>query len=159
MNRVLKVVLIVLAVIVGLAAVIAVGFFIDHGLSGGIFRHPMVMEGYRSFANPDGRFPGPRMMIGYSPFGFLGGILGRLVGFGLFVALIILLVWAASRLVTPRNAYASPGKPVETLSVQEILDRRYARGEISREEYLQVLKDTGHPVPDMPEPPDAPQAG
>ena len=159
MNKALRIILIALAVIVGLLAVFAVGFFIVNGLSGGFFEHRIMIEGNRAFANPDGRFLGPRMMAGYSPFGFLGGILARLVGLGLFVALIVLLVWAASRLFAPRNAYQSPGKPVESLNVQEILDRRYARGEIGREEYLQVLKDTGHPAPDMPEPPDAPQAG
>ena len=119
----------------------------------------MVMEGTRTFQNPDGRLLRPRMMYGYSPFGFFGGIIARLIGFGLLAALIALVVWAASRLFAPKNAYQTSAKGAETLSVQEILDRRYARGEISREEYLQVLKDTGHPAPDMPEPPDESQAG
>jgi uncharacterized membrane protein len=156
MNKTVRTILIVLAIMVAAVAVIAIGVFVFRGVAGGLFHHPILMEGSRNFQNPGGRFIGPRMTSGYSPFGFFGGILARLAGFGLLAALIALLVWAAIRLFGARNGHLTSARSADALSVQEILDRRYARGEISREDYLQVLKDTGNPAPDMPEPPQEP---
>ena len=151
MNKMLRTILIVLAVLVGSAFVVAAGIFIVSGFGRGFLRHPMAMEGFRNFQSPDGRFPMPRMMSGYSPFGFFGGLLFRLAGFGLLAVLIGLLVWAASRMFSSRSTLQTHPSGAEALSVQEILDRRYARGEIDREVYLQVMKDTGRPAPPMAE--------
>ena len=158
MNKTFRTILIVFAVLLGAAFVIAIGVFILSGFGGGFLHHPMVMEGYRNFQSPDGRFPAPRMMSGYSPFGFFGGILARLAGFGLLAVLIGLLVWGASRLFNSQSTFQPHSSGADGLGVQEILDRRYARGEINRDEYLQVLKDTGHPVPPMAESPNEPPA-
>lgn len=153
MNKTLRTVLIVLGALVGIAAVITVGFFLFSGIAGGFFRHSMVMEGYHTFQGPGGRLLENRPMLVYSRFGFFGGILARLIGFSLLAAFGALLVWAAMRLFGSRSSsQAQPGAPAAQ-SVQEILDRRYPHGEISREEYLQILHDTGNPAPVMPEQP------
>lgn len=52
------------------------------------------------------------------------------------VALIELIVRASNHLKA--RAKAPEGHPPEGLTAREILDQRYARGEVSREEYEQV---------------------
>ena len=108
MNKTLRTILIVLAVLVGAAFVVAAGIFIVSGFGRGFLRHPMAMEGYHNFQSPDGRIPMPRMMSGYSPFGFFGGLLFRLAGFGLLAVLIGLLVWAPPAVQLPEY---SPDPP------------------------------------------------
>ncbi|NLC70221.1 MAG: SHOCT domain-containing protein [Desulfuromonadaceae bacterium] len=50
-----------------------------------------------------------------------------------FIIILVLLVFCF------RGRCGVAGKPEET--PREILDRRYAKGDISREEYLQIKKD------------------
>ncbi len=65
--------------------------------------------------------------------GWGGAVMGWLLVVVL-VALIGWLVWAVAR--------RSSGS-VSSESAREVLDRRYARGEIDREEYLQRKADLG----------------
>jgi putative membrane protein len=57
-----------------------------------------------------------------------------------FVWLIVLLT---------RGRFASPagGRAATAPTALETLDQRYARGEVSREEYLQARSDLGGPAP------------
>lgn len=55
------------------------------------------------------------------------------------VGLIALAVWVVS-LLFPRGSRPMAGG-VQTPTAREILDQRYARGEISREEYAQMKQD------------------
>jgi putative membrane protein len=71
-----------------------------------------------------GGMMGPGMMGGF-------GWLGMLTMLLFWIGVIALVVWAFSNLVPARQA------PVEPDAV-EILKRRFARGEINREEFVQA---------------------
>jgi putative membrane protein len=75
---------------------------------------------------------------GFGSFGLVGGILNLVVTIGLIVGVILLVVWAVRRLsAETRGSEATRGEP----SPQEILQARYARGELDREQYQQMLAD------------------
>jgi putative membrane protein len=70
------------------------------------------------------------MMGGY---GLMAGMgwLGMLVIALVWIGVIVLVVWGASNLFLTQQLSVEPG-------AEEILKQRYARGEISREEFLQA---------------------
>ena len=77
--------------------------------------------------------------------------MGMGLGFGIFglvlmllfwVGLIALAVWLASALF-PRSDRDTSISTDEDLGAQEILDRRYARGEITRDQYELMKQDIG----------------
>lgn len=72
------------------------------------------------------------MMIGYGGLGLLGP--GLMILF--WVGIAVLLVWAV-RALMPSRVSTIDREP----SALEILQRRYARGEIGREEFEKVRKD------------------
>jgi putative membrane protein len=79
-------------------------------------------------------------------FGGWGGWIPMIISFVLLVviivALVLLFVWAVRRIT--RNGYrsqASMGQSSGQPTARDILQARYARGEITREEYQQILKD------------------
>lgn len=72
-------------------------------------------------------------MMGYGGMGWgmgWGGMIGMVL---LWVVLIALIVWAVTRLLPARRGggYQQPGQETP----EEILDRRFARGEIDLETY------------------------
>lgn len=78
-------------------------------------------------------------------------MMGMGLGFGLFGLLFMLLfwgglialaVWLVSALF-PRTGRGTTARPDRELSAREILDRRYARGEITREQYELMKQDLG----------------
>jgi len=78
------------------------------------------------------------MMHGWSGIGVFVALLGFLLLVGVTIALVILAVWLWRR--TDRGPTGRSGaRP----SSREILDQRYARGEISREEYLDMRDQLG----------------
>jgi len=74
-------------------------------------------------------FPGFGMM------GFYGGWIGLLLNLAILIGVVVLIVWAVKRF-TSNNASG-------TQTPREILQTRYARGEITREQYQQMLQDLG----------------
>jgi putative membrane protein len=70
-------------------------------------------------------------------------------GFGIFGLLFMLLFWGGLialavwlvRLLFPGQAQSQPPTSGPELSIREILDRRYARGEITREQYELTKQD------------------
>lgn len=67
-------------------------------------------------------------------FGMGFGVVGLLMMILLWGGLIVLVVWLVRSLFP--QATQPPAPPMgHELSAREILDRRYARGEIGREEY------------------------
>ena len=60
-------------------------------------------------------------------------LLWALVGLALLVLAVLAALWLARRL--------SPGRPDEAVGAEELLRRRYAAGEIDREEYLRMQRD------------------
>lgn len=74
-------------------------------------------------------------MMGYGGFGGMGafGAFGMVFGLLVLVALIALFVWGLSTRVSPQR-HADDATPLE------IVQRRYARGEISEAEYERARK-------------------
>ena len=73
------------------------------------------------------------------------------IGFGMFglllmllfwVGLIVLAVWLVKALF-PRDSQSSVSADDRDLKTRQILDQRYARGEIAREQYELMKQDLG----------------
>ena len=84
-------------------------------------------------------------MMGYGfgdfgTFGWIGMILNWVITIGLIVGVVLLIAWLVKRVDsgTQRPA-ASQGTP--GASPRDVLQLRYARGEITREQYQQILAD------------------
>ena len=77
--------------------------------------------------------------FGYSGMGWGGMLLGAVISIALLVGLVILVVWAVRRIAgrPTLNAPQTPGSS----SAKEIVQMRYAKGEITREEYQKLLED------------------
>ncbi|MCJ7701778.1 MAG: SHOCT domain-containing protein [Anaerolineales bacterium] len=75
--------------------------------------------------------------FGFGGFGWIGMIINLVVTIIVVVGIIWLVVWLIRKGI--------PGNQGPSLSLQtsprEILQARYARGEITREQYLEILKD------------------
>jgi putative membrane protein len=85
-------------------------------------------------------------------------LLGWLLPTLFFLAFVALVVWAVLRLTgheRPSAATALMGPPgMRTDSALEHVRLRYARGEISREEFAQLSADLGAQAVDLKPPPD-----
>lgn len=81
--------------------------------------------------------------------GFHGGFHGMgiffcgIIGLAILVGLILLIVWAVRRLSGGTNMATQVQPAFGKPTPKEILQARYARGEITREQYLQMLEDFG----------------
>jgi putative membrane protein len=73
-------------------------------------------------------------MMGYGMMGGFG-LIGLLFNALILVGIVVLIVWAVKRFSGSGNQ--APGAQ----SPREILQVRYARGEITREQYQQMLSD------------------
>lgn len=72
--------------------------------------------------------------------GWIAMILQMVLWLGLIAGIVLLIVWAVRRgnQATPSTfGYAISGQP----TAKDILQARYARGEITREQYQQMLND------------------
>jgi putative membrane protein len=72
-------------------------------------------------------------MMGYGMMGF--GLIGMLFNLVVVVGVVVLAVWAVKRF-TSSGSQGFGGQ-----SPKDILQARYARGEITREQYQEMLKD------------------
>jgi putative membrane protein len=87
---------------------------------------------------------GGGLMNGYGwfgSFGLLGGILNLVITLGVIVGVVLLVVWLVRRLGASGPITWSQPQPDAPISPREILQTRYARGEITREQYQQMLTD------------------
>jgi len=90
---------------------------------------------------------GPGMMgsgitNGWGTFGWPGMILGWIVNIGLIVGVVLLVVWLVRRVAAPGQGLANPFQAQTGFPTpREVLQTRYARGEITREQYLEILGD------------------
>lgn len=81
---------------------------------------------------------------GFTGLGWLGPVLNLALTLGVIVGAILLVFWLVRRLAPASPAAAAaPARAGETPSGREILQARYARGEITREQYLEMLADLG----------------
>jgi len=69
---------------------------------------------------------------GYGPFGMIIWIV-------ILIAVVALVVWLVRSLTAPGMHHLPPRRS----SGLDVLEERYARGEINRDEYLQKKKDIG----------------
>jgi putative membrane protein len=76
-------------------------------------------------------------MMGYGMMNGYGfGLVGLIFNLALIAGMVILIVWAVRRF--SGGTISSGGQ-----TPREILQTRYARGEITRDQYQQMLKDVG----------------
>ena len=74
----------------------------------------------------------------FGAWGWVAMILQVVLWVAMIAGIILLVVWAIRRSSrTPASSYAISGQP----AAKEILQARYARGEINREQYQQMLND------------------
>jgi putative membrane protein len=73
-------------------------------------------------------------MMGYGMMGWYG-LVGLLFNALIIAGIVVLVVWAVRRFSAPANHSMSGQAP------REIVQARYARGEITREQYQQMLDD------------------
>ncbi len=71
------------------------------------------------------------------PFGFMGGTWGGIVSLVFWGAVAALLVWAVVRFTRPREPTGARETAID------VLKRRYAAGEIDREEYERMRHSLG----------------
>ena len=73
-------------------------------------------------------------MMGLGGMGLLGGIIGLILNLAILVGIVVLVVWAVKR-------FTAGSSPSGMQTPREVLQARYARGEITREQYQQILSD------------------
>jgi len=79
---------------------------------------------------------------GFGAFGLLGLILNLVITVGLIVGVVLLIVWLWRWVNSGGQVWSARQQPPTTGdSSKEILQVRYARGEITREQYQQMLVD------------------
>ena len=77
---------------------------------------------------------GGGMMGGFGGLGLLGGLIGMIFNLLILVGIVLLVVWVVKRFTS-----SNPSTGVQT--PKEILQARYVGGEITREQYQQILID------------------
>jgi len=75
-------------------------------------------------------------MHGFGGMGLFGGWFGLIINLAIIVGIVILVVWAVKRFT---SGNVSSGREAQT--PREIVQARYARGEITRDQYQQILQD------------------
>jgi putative membrane protein len=73
-------------------------------------------------------------MHGFGGIGLFGGWIGLIFNLAILIGIVLLIVWAVKRF-TSGNVSPAAQTP------REIVQARYARGEITREQYQQLLSD------------------
>lgn len=76
-------------------------------------------------------------MHGFGGMGLIGGIIGLLFNLVVVVGIVVLVVWAVKRFSSGTSFNLGSGSQTP----REILQARYARGELTREQYQQMLQD------------------
>ncbi len=78
------------------------------------------------------------MMYGWmGPYGWISMIIGLVITLAILGGLVWLVVWAVRRSGTGGYTGGAPS----AMSAKEIAQQRYARGEITREQYQQLMDD------------------
>lgn len=74
-------------------------------------------------------------------FGLAGGLIGMLFNIIIIVGIVVLIVWAVQKFSQSSGTGSKTTSSNQPLSAREILDIRYARGELTREDYQTKLSD------------------
>ena len=99
---------------------------------GGMTLAPACSAGVGGFGSGFGVFGG---------FGLIGMILNLVIAVGLIVGLALLIAWLWRRVNSDGQARVAQQPATTEASAKEILQVRYARGEITREQYQQMVVD------------------
>lgn len=84
---------------------------------------------------------GGMMGGGFGSFGLMGGLIGLLFNIAIIVGIVLLIVWVVKQFNRSPGASSQATSSNQPLSAREILDVRYVRGELTREEYQTRLGD------------------
>ena len=79
--------------------------------------------------------------FGFGGMGWIGMILGTIISIGVLFGLVLLVVWAVRKSSGNQNQPSSQN--LASQSARDIAQARYAKGEITRDEYQQLLSDLG----------------
>lgn len=79
--------------------------------------------------------------FGCGAMGWIGMIIGFVITIAVLIGLVLLVVWAVRRISS--NSTQPGSQTLVGHSARDIAQVRYAKGEINREEYQQVLSDLG----------------
>jgi putative membrane protein len=79
---------------------------------------------------------GGGMMHGFGGMSLFGGWISLIINLVILIGIVLLVIWAVKRF-TSGNVASSTQTP------REILQVRYARGEITRDQYQQMVSDLG----------------
>jgi putative membrane protein len=83
--------------------------------------------------------PGFGCFGNYGSYGWIGMLISLVITIVVVVGIIWLVVWLARKGISGNQGHSMAPK----ISPREILQTRYARGEITREQYQQMLEDLG----------------
>ena len=75
-------------------------------------------------------------------YGWIGLVINAVITVALIVAFIVLIVWAIRGM--RRSSMSAGMQNPPATSARDIAQVRYARGEITREQYQQILADLEH---------------
>ena len=75
-------------------------------------------------------------------FGMMGafGLISLIFGIAIIAGFVVVIIWAVKHLT---DGSANLNQPLSLQSPREILQSRYARGELTRDQYQQMLQDLG----------------
>ena len=76
---------------------------------------------------------------GFGGFGLIGMVLNLVITVAVIIGIVWLVIWLVRRAGSNGQPLFSPAPSVQ--SPREIVQTRYARGEINREEYQELLAD------------------
>ncbi len=81
---------------------------------------------------------------GFGGFGLIGMLLNLVLAVGMIIGVVLLALWYWRRINPADQATAAPrDQASQEPSPKELLLLRYVRGEITREQYQQILADVG----------------
>ena len=80
----------------------------------------------------------PNMMGGFFGGGFIWMIFIFIFVIAVIIGIILLIVWLVKRVSSTGGTYKS-----ESRNALEVLNQRYAKGEITKKEYETIKKDIG----------------
>ena len=80
-------------------------------------------------------------MLGWGGYGGFGsyGWIGMILNLVITVVVIVVIIWLIRRVLSNGQVLNGPAAAIQ--SPRELLQARYARGEIEREQYLEILAD------------------
>ena len=77
--------------------------------------------------------------FGFSGYGWIWMILNLVITVAVVIGIIWFIIWIVRRISSNEQSNLSAGSAAQ--SPREILQIRYARGEITRDQYLEILED------------------